>query len=330
MRAWSAPWKFSIYIFVLLLTSLATQHVLAATCNASAGTTPAIFDYGSAASQNVPAGGLSPNASAASGSFSVSCSVTLTIGLLSTTSWIRYTAQNALTLSNGTDTIPYTIASNSSYTPSITASGGSVGGPTGFALLSLGILTAGHTDVPLYVKTLSTTIWPSAGTYTGTQILAVDGSICTGLGLPGVCAGSTPITSNVTFTMKLVVSKSCEFVSTPTSVDFGIVSFLSNAATNIQLNASLRCTNQEDYLLYVDNGNNYSSGSRYLKSPAGNQIAYEILKPLTTLPLGILTPLSRFGTGASEAVAFPLRITTGQTTPIAGVYKDNVRVVIEY
>lgn len=320
-------WKYALYI--LLLLSSAMQHALAATCAATTGTTPAIFDYGTSASQAVPAGGISPNAGGASGTFSVSCSVVLTLGLLSTTSWIRYTAQNALTLSNGTDTIPYTIASNSTYTPAITTSGQSIGGPTGFALLSLGLLTSGHTDIPLYVKTLATTIWPSAGTYTGTQVLAVDGSMCTGLGLPGVCAGSTPISSTVTFTMKLVVSKSCEFISTPTLVDFGVVSFLSNA-TNIQLNASLRCTNQEDYLLYVDNGNNYSTGTRHLVSPALNSIAYEILQPTSTIPLSLSSPLSRFGTGASESVAIPLRITTGQSTPPAAVYTDSVRVVIQY
>src|SRR4051812_21672242 len=249
MRAWSAPWKFSLYIFVLLFIS--SKQAFAA-CAASAGTTPAIFDYGSVASQNVPAGGISPNASAASGSFKVTCSIGLTLQLLSTTSWLRYTAQNALTLSNGTDTIPYTIASNSTYTPAITAAGGSVGGSTGFGLLTLALLASGVFDIPLYVKTLPTAIWPSAGTYTGTQVLTVDGEICTGLGLPGVCLGTTPVNSTVTFTMKLIVSKSCEFISTPTQVDFGIVSFLSNATT-MQLNATLRCTNQEDYLLYVDN-----------------------------------------------------------------------------
>jgi spore coat protein U-like protein len=317
-------WKLSL----LALLFVATQQAFAA-CAPTAGTTPAIFDYGTSASQNVPNGGISPNASGASGSFRVTCSIGLTLQLLSTTSWLRYTAQNALQLSNGTDTIPYTIASNSTYNPAITAVGGSVGGVAGFNLLTLALLVSGSFDIPLHVKTLPTTTWPSAGTYTGTQILAVDGSICTGIGLPGVCIGSSPVSANVTFTMKLVVSKSCEFISTPTLVDFGIVSFVSNA-TNVQLSASLRCTNQEDYLLYVDNGNNYSAGSRRMKSPAGNTIAYEILKPLTTLPLGILTPLSRLGTGTSESVIFPMRVTTGQTTPPAGVYKDNVRVVIEY
>lgn len=315
-----------LFSFFLLLFF---PHNVMAACNTSATTTPSLINFGTSPSQTVPAGGISSNGNGVSATFSVTCSVTLTLQLLSTTSWLRYTAQQALTLSNGTDTISYTIASNSTYSPAITASGQSVGGP-GFGLLTLAVLTSGHIDIPLYIKTLSTTVWPNAGTYTGTQTLAVDGSMCTGLGLPGVCVGSSPISASVTLSLQLIVSKSCEFISTPALVDFGQVSFLENANT-IQLNASLRCTHLEDYLLYADNGNNYSSNTRNMKSPAGNSIAYGIMQPAApTTPLSAVSALSRLGTGASESVSIPVKITTGQTTPIAGVYKDNVRLVIEY
>jgi len=112
-------------------------------------------------------------------------------------------------------------------------------------------------------------------------------------------------------------------------MDFGIVSFVANANT-AQLSATLRCTNQEDYLLYVDNGNNYASSTRRMKSAANNYISYDIFKPSSTTPLNALSALSRLGTGASENIIFPFKVTTGQSTPIAGVYTDNVRVVIEY
>lgn len=317
-----------LFYFFVLLTVFA-QRIHAA-CSASASTTPGLIDYGTYASQNVPVGGLSPNGTGAAATFSVTCSIGLTLQLLSTTSWLRYTAQQALQLSNGTDTISYTLASNSSYTPAITASGQSIGGSTGFQLLTLAVLASGNITIPIYVKTLPTTVWPNAGTYTGTQTLTVDGIMCTGIGLPGVCIGTSPINSTVSFSMKLVVSKSCEFISTPSRVDFGVVSFISNANT-IQLNANLRCTNLEDYLLYVDNGNNYSANTRRMKSPAGNTIAYEVLQPnSTTTPLNALNALSRLGTGASESLSIPLKISTGQSTPPAGVYTDNVRVVIEY
>ena len=320
---------FSNYFFYFFSLLLFFSQQAKAACSASATTTPALLDYGTYASQNVPAGGISPNGTGASANFSVTCSITLTLQLLSTTSWVRYTAQNALTLSNGTDTISYTIGSNSTYTPAITAAGQSIGGSTGFQLLTLALLTSGRIDIPIYVKTLTTTKWPSAGTYTGTQSLAADGVMCTGLGVGGICLGSDPISSTVTFSLKLVVSKSCEFISTPTLVDFGIVSFVANANTT-QLSATLRCTNQEDYLLYVDNGNNYASGTRRMKSPANNYISYGIFQPSSTTPLNSLSALSRLGTGVSENVIFPLKVTTGQTTPPAGVYTDNVRVVIEY
>lgn len=314
----------------ILISSVFASTSAFAVCNASATTTPATINFGSKASQIVPAGGITPNGSAAAATFSVTCSVALTLQLLSLSSWIRYTAQQPLTFSNGTDTISYTLASNSTYTPAITAQGQSIGGPTGFNLLSLALLASGHIDIPLYVKTNTTTLWPSAGTYTATQTLAVDGNICTGVSIAVVCLGYTPVNSTVTMNMTMVVSKSCEFVSSPTLVDFGSVSFLDNVAA-AQLSVSVRCTNQEDYLLYADTGNNYSAGSRYMKSSGGQSIAYGIFQPnSTTQVLGVSNPLSRFGTGMSETINLPVRVTSGQSTPIAGTYTDSVRMVIEY
>jgi spore coat protein U-like protein len=313
-----------------LLVLLAFTQTANAVCAASASTTPSIINIGTYPSQSVPAGGLSSNNNGASASFSVTCSISLTLQLLSTTSWLRYTAQQPLTLSNGTDTISYTIASNATYTPAITASGQSIGGSVGFQLLTLALLASGRMDIPLYIKTLPTSIWPNAGTYTGTQTLLVDGVICTGIGLPGVCLGTNTVNSTVSFSINLIVSKSCEFISTPTLVNFGIVSFIENAGT-IFLNASLRCTHLEDYLLYADNGDNYSANSRWLKSSTNNTIAYNVMQPDSpTTPLNSLNPLSRMGTGASESISIPLKITPGQTTPPAGVYTDNLRLVIEY
>ena len=315
---------------VILLTLFFSQQSYSATCAASPTTTPTTINFGTYASQNIPAGGISPNGSASSATFSITCSVGLTLQLLSLGSWVRYTTQQPLQLSNGTDTITYTLGSNSIYTPSITAAGQSIGGPSGFNLLSLTVLGAGSITVPLFLKTNATAIWPSAGTYTGTQSLVVDGLMCTGVSVAVICLGTTPISTTVTMSIKLDVSKSCEFISIPALVDFGQISFLSSANT-IQLNATLRCTNTEDYLLYVDNGNNYSAGLRHMKSPAGNSIAYDIMQPSSSsLPLNVTNPLSRAGTGVSEAVAIPFKITAGQTTPISGVYTDSVRMVLFY
>jgi len=318
--------RLSLCTFLLLPFS----HHAMAVCGASASTTPSVVNIGSHPSQNVSTGGLSSNAGGISATFRVSCTQALSLLLLSTSSWLRYTPQQAMILSNGTDTISYTMASNPSYSPAITASGQSIGGPVGFSLLSLAILSSGRFDIPLYVKTLPTSLWPNAGTYTGTQALTVDGSICVGLGVLNLCSESSPVLSTVTFSLSLVVSKSCEFGTLPTLVDFGIVSFVENAGT-MQLNAALRCTHLEDYLLYADNGNNYSGNSRHMKSVAGNTIAYSLMQPASpTTPLNATNALSRMGTGASESVSIPVKITAGQPTPPAGVYTDNVRMVIEY
>lgn len=320
--------RITAYIFFSVI-SLFHVKVFAA-CNASATTTPATVNYGTHASQTLPAGGISPNGTSLSGYFSVTCSSALTLQLLSTASWLRYTAQNSLTLSNGTDSINYVLASNTGYSPSISSSGQSIGGPTGFNVLSLGLLTSGRVDVPLFVKTVAITKWPNAGTYTGTQTLTVDGSICTSISVLNACLTPNAVNSTVTMNMTMVVSKSCEFVSVPALVDVGSVSFLENAIA-AQLSVSVRCTNQEDYLLYADNGNNYASGSRRLKSAGGQHINYAIFHPASTSQvIGSTNALNRTGTGMSETINLPVRVTSGQPTPAAGIYSDSVRMVIEY
>ncbi|HWV15668.1 MAG TPA: spore coat protein U domain-containing protein [Cellvibrio sp.] len=318
-------------LFRLLLACLLLsggRQALAA-CSVSAGTTPAQINYGTFASQTVPAGGISLNGTGVDATFSVSCSVLLTLQLLSTTSWLRYTAQQPLTLSNGIDTIPYTLASSSTFNPVISASGQSIGGPTGFVLLGLALLSSGTINIPLHTSTSALSIWPNAGTYTGTQTLAVDGVMCTGLGLPGVCVGTSPVSGNVSVSLRLDVSKSCEFISSPALIDFGSVGFLENAVA-AQISTVFRCTNKEDYLFYADNGDNYSGGSRRMTGPGGS-IKYDILQPSSSsVILNSTNPLSRLGTGIAETVIMPIRITPNQATPAAGTYSDNVRMVIEY
>jgi len=312
-----------------LLLWLYSQTSLAA-CAASATTSPATVSFGSLASQTFTAGGISPNGSAQDATFSVTCSVALSAGLLgSSTTWLRMTAQQPLTMSNGTDNISYIIASNSTYTPSISAQNGSIGGPSGFNLITLGLLTLGRVDIPLHIATTATSIWPSAGTYTGTQTLLIDGTMCVLLSIGNVCIGSNPVNSTVTMNLSLTVSKSCEFITTPASVSFGQVSFLENAGT-IQLSATLRCTKTEDYVFYLDSGNNFSGGVRHLKSASGTLIQYDVLQPNSTQILNATNPLSRIGTGLDEALAIPLKITSNQSTPAAGIYSDSIRMVIEY
>src|SRR5690349_10759794 len=106
MNAKKNPMKYWAYPMLLLLS---LSQPARAACSASATTTPSLINIGTYASQNVPAGGLSSNGNSASATFSITCSIGLSLQLLSTTTWIRYTAQQAPTLSNGTDTISYTI-----------------------------------------------------------------------------------------------------------------------------------------------------------------------------------------------------------------------------
>jgi spore coat protein U-like protein len=329
MRAKKNNCRLFAYASLLFFVSIYTPNSFSA-CNATAATTPTSINFGTPPSQNIPAGGITSNGTGVSARFSVSCSTALSLQLLSITSWLSYSAQQPLKLGNGTSEINYTISSESTYANAITQPGQSIGGQTGFNLLTLSTLTGGAFTIPLYIRTLSTSVWPRAGTYTGTQTLAVTGSICTGIGLLGVCPGSSPVNSVVTFTLNMVVSKSCEFINTPAQITFSAVSFLDTTEI-IRLNTTLRCTQQEDYSLYVDNGSNYSGNSRHLRSTTGNRIAYNVLQPGSkTAPLSAITPLSRIGTGVNETLSIPLKISPNQPSPPAGIYTDSIRVVIEF
>lgn len=301
-----------------------------ANCSVTAATSPSPIAYGIYASKAVVPGDLSPNAAGVDATFNVSCSVVLNLSLLGTSSWLRYTAMQPMVLTKGSETIPYVIASNATFNPVISSVGQAIGGPTGFQLLSLIVLASGQIQVPLHIKTLPMLYWPGAGTYTSNQVLSVDGTICTGLGIGGICLGTSPVNGSVTASMNLVVSKMCEFATTSSLVDFGSVSFLEQAST-MQLQVSLRCNAQEDYLLYADNGNHYLNGDRYMVSAGGERIRYQVLNPgNNSQVLEQASPLSRIATGYTENLQIPVVIPSGQATPHAGIYTDNVRMVIEY
>ncbi|MBC6907029.1 hypothetical protein DWB84_16400 [Saccharophagus sp. K07] len=302
-----------------------------AECTVAPATLDNPVNFGTVPSRDVPLGSISPNGGAPATYFYADCTVLLTIGLLSAAGWIEYEVLEPLELINGESTISYVIASTADYTPVITQPGGTIGGVGGLDLLSLTLLAnTQQMHIPLYIKTISTGIWPTAGTYTGIQKLSVRGEICELLSILNICLLTSTFSRVVDMPLVLEVSKSCEFSSVASQVDMGQMSFLEDAET-ATLNATVRCTNQEDYLLYADNGDHYSGGFRNMESTTGTKIAYEIFHHGSpSEPLTAANPMSREGTGGFEAVSLPVRVVPGQETPVSGVYKDNIRLILEY
>lgn len=303
-----------------------------AVCNVAPTALENPISFGTVPSRDVPLGNISPNGGATATHFYADCSITLSLSLLTSAGWMAYTVVDPLELEHEDgDKINYVIASTPSYSPVISTQGGSIGGTGGFNLLGLTVLAnTEQIRIPIYIRTTATTIWPKAGLYTGTQRLAVTGRICEDIGLAGLCIGLSNLSGTVTMNLSLQVNKSCEFSSVSSQVNFGSVSFLDDAETQY-LSASVQCSDQEDYIIYADNGDHYSGGSRQLDDGNGNRISYGIFHPADpSTPLTSTNHLAALGDGKVQTYSFPVIITPGQTTPTSGIYKDNVRLVLEY
>ncbi len=318
--------KYHSLVFLLALAAAP----LGWACTGGATTLPANVSFGSHSAQQVATNQLTPNGTAPAAHFSISCSVVLTLGLLSTGGWVSYTTTQDLVLSNGSDTIGYILGSNNTFSPSITGAGQTIGGPTGFTLLTLGILSSGNLQIPLHVRTVTSTGWLSPGNYTGTQVLTLQGNICTGLGIGSICLGWSPVSGSVTMNLSLQVAKSCELVSSPALIDFGTISFIEDAGT-LQFSAQVRCSNTEDYLVYVDNGNHFADGVRHLQSIDNRRIRYGVYHTDNlSRALDVTDPDSRAGSGSTQTLTYPIRIFPNQPSPYSGTYSDNLRLIIEY
>lgn len=327
--------KLLIRVGMMLLVVMAAQQSMAQ-CSVAAATSPATVSFGTFYSNDVSAGNMLVNGStAAAAHFSITCAALLNLGLLSHSgNWLSYRALEPLVMAKGAEQIAYVIASNSQFSPMLlNPSVDTVGGASGFQLLSLGLLTGSTANIPLFFRTRSLSQWPSAGVYTGTQRLHLQGRYCTGVGIDllglAICLGWFTFDHQVSTTLNITVAKRCAFNSASALVDFGSISFVEEATTKY-LDVAVRCNAQEDFILYADNGEHSGSGVRHMQSASGGRIAYQIMQPASLQPLNKDNPVARIATGYVENLQLPVMIVTGQNNPRVGSYSDRVRMVIEY
>lgn len=318
---------FNLRLISLLATSIFCHNVYA-NCTVTSTTAPASVLLGTHNTKVVSTGGIT------SGQvfFWVECTVTLELNLLGdASSTLSYTANNPMVLTHATvpsEQIGYQIASNTTFTPTITNQGGSIGGGS-FSLLSLTLLQSKNIRVPVYVRTGTTSRWPRSGTYNSHQSLHVTGSICT-LSVLNACLTAYPVTNTVTMPIQLEVSKLCEFIEVSTDVSFGGHAFMDHVAPQT-LTARVQCTHGDTFKIYASLGAHHNGNHRQMNGPGQQKIAYDIYHPSsTTNTLTQANGYSKAGTGLPDDIVFPVRVIAGQTTPAIGNYQDTVRLVIEY
>lgn len=316
----------SVFILLIIITGSPQSQ---AACSLSMTTTPAPLTLGTHSSKTVFQGNITSSQS----TFTINCGIVLSLTLLGTGSSLGYMANNPLvlmhTLPSSQDQIPYQIASNTLFSPAISTQGASLGGGGDFSLLSLALLSQQNMSIPVFIRTLPTTLWPRSGQYIGTQALIVTGTICT-VNLLGACLGFETVSGSVSMDMQLQVNKSCEFQAVTTDVSFGEHAFLNNIPDQV-LTVRLQCTHQDSYKIYATQGLHFDGTHRHMDRAGQQKIAYEIYQPAsTTSVLSSGNPVTRSGTGMVEEIAFPVRILSNQPTPAIGEYRDQLQVVIEY
>lgn len=197
----------------------------------------------------------------------IECNVALQLNLISLTTSVRYELLQNLIIYNGTRSIGLQLSHEASFSPAHSSVGNN-STLSSAALLNLSLLSGQNLQIPIHVRTTPTSVWPKPGLYTGSFQLAVTGNICT----VGVIAYllSVPISPNTTttFTVNLNVPKYCQFITVPSTIAMGSVSFLEDV-TNSQIPVTIRCGQDEDFKVYATSGENFST-TRRLKSSANN------------------------------------------------------------
>lgn len=315
------------WLFCVVALGVFSNSVHAA-CTVATTTAPSPILLGTHNTKIVAAGGITSGQA----TFLIQCTVALSVTLLGGASTLMYTVNNPLMLTHTTmtDQIPYEVASNSTFNPTVTTPGGNIGGSSSTLLLGLALASQMNMQIPMYVRSRPVSYWPRSGTYSSTQTLHVTGSICT-LSALTVCIGTVhPINGNVTMPVQIEVSKFCEFISVATDVSFGNQSFINQTATQ-NWTARIQCTNSDSYKIYATAGLHHNGTHRQMDRGGVQKVAYDIYHPSsTTSILSASNPLNRTGTGLAEDLTFPVRIIAGQATPAIGSYQDTLRLVIEY
>ncbi|WP_348733785.1 spore coat protein U domain-containing protein [Rheinheimera texasensis] len=301
---------------LLLLYCWCCSGAALAFCNAL---TPQTINFGAQPSPLVRSSQQAGNSSVL-----IDCSRILNVALISGDVYhYQVTAStNAFRLRSGSFYIPYQLSSHANFTVVLSAVGQ---GYNNLSFTLLNIIGGQDVQVPLYARTLPANV--AAGTYTDQLTLLFTGRYCR-VAVAMVCIGYEDLNSSVNLQLSLKVERSCA-LNVPAAHHFGTVTTLSQP-TDFRLQLQVDCTLSESYQLHIDNGNYFTGNSRRLFNGSNHYLQYDLWQPDGSTLLLDSSRLQKTGLGAVELIEPRLRLQSQQLTPVAGTYRDTVRVIVSY
>ncbi|WP_213608031.1 spore coat protein U domain-containing protein [Pseudoalteromonas sp.] len=222
------------------------------------------------------------------------------------------------------DSIPYTLYTSPErtdpFTLNETVSFGS------FNLLDLLGLFGDDGTIPIYLSTATANV--GVGSYSDSITIFWQWDYCSGIGLLGICLGRDKGSSSVIINIQLDVTASCSVKTS--DVSLGMVSYLGDIHSAI-LPFDVNCTKQLSYQYFVDGGDNFINGSRNM-ALNGENIAYKISTTDGNTLIGpdVGASVAGVGIGNNQAFQFLVETLVDDRFPVPGLYKDRVRIIVEF
>lgn len=288
---------------------------------------------------------VNTTSSAVTANVNVNCGSGSILSLLST-DFIRlqlasatYTSGTRGALKTGTvstDNIPLRTCTDAACATEMAIGGTAITYSQAQLLNLLGLGGGQNFSIPLYLRTITGQV-VAAGTYTVTLNIAVNYSICTGIGALGLCllgsqqtgSGTVPITTT------LIVTNDCATISGP-DISFGSAPLVSSFNT-VSQSINVICTRGSTYTVGMSNGSHAVGTQRYMIN-GSNQLAYEIYKGATATRWGPTGTDRVSSTGANSVSTdgltrtfnYTAKVLTTQNTPVAGSYTDSVVIDLSF
>lgn len=226
--------------------------------------------------------------------------------------------------SNNGDSVPYVLFTDAAFSDPFLI-GETVEFGSSNLIDLLGLFSNVDGSLSLYLQTLSANV--AAGNYQDTIAIRWDWDYCR-VSVLFICLGRDSGSEVITVTLELIVENTCQLTSRDTV--FGSVSDL-NLAHQAPLAVETLCTKSLSFNIYIDGGNNFSSGVRNMVT-TNAMIPYLIYAPDGATSVGptAVNAINFIGSGNSEILNFIAETQTSTTLPPAGVYTDTVRVILNY
>ncbi len=242
----------------------------------------------------------------------------------------------ALKLNNGSDSIAVKLCSTQNCATELLAGGSSVTYNSSQLANLLGTMGGLNFAIPLYLQTL-TGQNVAAGTYTATLNVMVNYSICTGLGIAGLCLSGSQQTGSAIepMTVTLNVTNDCIAIVAP-NISFGsapLVTLFAPVSQSIVIN----CTKDSTYSVGLSNGNHAVNNTRNMANGSA-MLSYELYKSTSINRWGSVGS-ERWSSVLSSAISsdgtfrtyqYVAKILPNQATPPVGNYSDNIVVDLTY